>query len=176
MSVVDRLDDPDTVGELAYRTLYDMVVDSITDAGVDAAVADLDAAVDWARVIRARLVGPLWGHSLPDGNADRYWIETDDELRPDGYDDVNAGIDAAKALGYEPRVDRDSAHESVYLVGVPEQFIGTSLTPPKGDHVQEDMQEPHACDECGEIYDETCGDGYMGLCPSCADKSEPAND
>ena len=29
--------------------------------------------------------------------------------------------------------------------------------------------EPHNCDECGELYDEASGDGYCGLCPSCAD-------
>jgi hypothetical protein len=33
-----------------------------------------------------------------------------------------------------------------------------------------------ACDDCGEVYDEACGDGYCGLCPACADASEPAND
>lgn len=32
------------------------------------------------------------------------------------------------------------------------------------------MVEPHDCDECGETYDEASGDGYCGLCPSCADK------
>lgn len=32
---------------------------------------------------------------------------------------------------------------------------------------------PVECSECGEIYDEARGDGYCGLCPSCADASEP---
>lgn len=40
----------------------------------------------------------------------------------------------------------------------------------------EGMEEPHACDSCSEIYDEAGGDGYFGLCPSCADKSEPEED
>lgn len=34
------------------------------------------------------------------------------------------------------------------------------------------MEEPHACDDCGTVYDEASGDGYCGLCPSCADKSD----
>lgn len=33
-----------------------------------------------------------------------------------------------------------------------------------------DMVEPHACDYCGEIYDEAGGDGYAGMCPECADQ------
>jgi hypothetical protein len=32
------------------------------------------------------------------------------------------------------------------------------------------------CDECGEAYDESVGDGYCGLCPSCADKSDGGDD
>lgn len=35
------------------------------------------------------------------------------------------------------------------------------------------MAEPHACDRCGTVYDEAGGDGYCGLCPSCADATEP---
>ena len=37
------------------------------------------------------------------------------------------------------------------------------------------MDEPHACDECGAVYDEARGDGYNGRCPSCADASEPTD-
>ena len=32
------------------------------------------------------------------------------------------------------------------------------------------MTEPYPCERCGEVYDEAGGDGYCGLCPSCADK------
>lgn len=32
------------------------------------------------------------------------------------------------------------------------------------------MAEPYKCEECGTWYDEASGDGYCGLCPSCADK------
>ena len=32
--------------------------------------------------------------------------------------------------------------------------------------------EPTACDECQEMLDTTAGDGWAGLCPSCADKAE----
>jgi hypothetical protein len=32
--------------------------------------------------------------------------------------------------------------------------------------------EPHPCDNCGTVYDETSGEGYCGLCPSCADAGE----
>lgn len=32
--------------------------------------------------------------------------------------------------------------------------------------------EPHDCECCGETYDETSGEGYCGLCPSCADATE----
>lgn len=36
------------------------------------------------------------------------------------------------------------------------------------------FDEPHECDRCRAWYDESSGDGYCGLCPSCADKgSEP---
>lgn len=35
-----------------------------------------------------------------------------------------------------------------------------------------EMEEPHACDNCGTIYDEATGDGWAGLCPSCADGDE----
>jgi rubredoxin len=34
------------------------------------------------------------------------------------------------------------------------------------------MIEPHACHDCGEIYDEANGDGYCGLCPRCADDTD----
>lgn len=34
----------------------------------------------------------------------------------------------------------------------------------------DDMVEPHDCDRCGTTYDEANGDGYCGLCPSCADQ------
>lgn len=34
------------------------------------------------------------------------------------------------------------------------------------------MIEPHDCDDCGTTYDEAGGDGYAGLCPSCADRTE----
>lgn len=43
-----------------------------------------------------------------------------------------------------------------------------------GDVDVSEMDEPHACDRCGTVYDEASGDGYAGLCPSCADKTEPA--
>ena len=33
-------------------------------------------------------------------------------------------------------------------------------------------EEPTACDECQEMLDDTSGDGWSGLCPSCADKAE----
>jgi hypothetical protein len=33
------------------------------------------------------------------------------------------------------------------------------------------MPEPHACDLCDEVYSE-CGDGYCGLCPECADRTD----
>ena len=39
-----------------------------------------------------------------------------------------------------------------------------------------DMDEPHACDQCGTVYDEAGGDGYAGLCPSCADATEPGDE
>ena len=29
------------------------------------------------------------------------------------------------------------------------------------------------CESCGDLYDETRGDGYCGLCPSCADATDP---
>ncbi len=32
------------------------------------------------------------------------------------------------------------------------------------------MEEPHPCDTCGDIYDETTGEGYCGDCPTCADR------
>jgi hypothetical protein len=35
------------------------------------------------------------------------------------------------------------------------------------------MLEPHNCDRCRKVYDEASGDGYCGLCPSCADATEP---
>lgn len=35
------------------------------------------------------------------------------------------------------------------------------------------MAEPYACDQCGTVYDEVGGKGYCGLCPSCADNTEP---
>lgn len=36
------------------------------------------------------------------------------------------------------------------------------------------MDEPHArATRCGELYDEARGDGYAGLCPACADETEP---
>lgn len=38
------------------------------------------------------------------------------------------------------------------------------------------MIEPYACERCGEVYDEAGGDGYMGLCPACADATEPPED
>lgn len=40
----------------------------------------------------------------------------------------------------------------------------------------EPMVEPHRCDRCGTTYDEASGDGYCGLCPSCADQTEPEPD
>lgn len=33
--------------------------------------------------------------------------------------------------------------------------------------------ESVVCERCGERYDEERGDGYCGLCPSCADATEP---
>lgn len=36
------------------------------------------------------------------------------------------------------------------------------------------MLEPHACDRCYAVYDEAGGDGYCGLCPTCADDTEPS--
>lgn len=38
------------------------------------------------------------------------------------------------------------------------------------------MEQPYACDRCGTVYDEASGDGYCGLCPSCADATEPVID
>jgi rubredoxin len=38
------------------------------------------------------------------------------------------------------------------------------------------MIEPHACDRCSVIYDEARGDGYCGLCPSCADDDSADHD
>jgi len=37
-----------------------------------------------------------------------------------------------------------------------------------------DVDEVTRCDRCGGPYDETNGDGYCGLCPSCADIDEGA--
>ena len=33
--------------------------------------------------------------------------------------------------------------------------------------------EPVTCSRCGAVYDEATGDGYCGLCPECADATEP---
>lgn len=32
------------------------------------------------------------------------------------------------------------------------------------------MQEPHQCVACGQVYDETDGGGQQGRCPDCADQ------
>lgn len=32
------------------------------------------------------------------------------------------------------------------------------------------------CDRCGLVYDEAKGDGYRGLCPKCADETEPCGE
>lgn len=34
----------------------------------------------------------------------------------------------------------------------------------------------HACDRCEEWYEEAKGDGYCGLCPKCADETEPEDE
>lgn len=39
----------------------------------------------------------------------------------------------------------------------------------------DDMSEPHACDDCGTVYDEARGDGYCGQCPACADLAYEAD-
>lgn len=39
-----------------------------------------------------------------------------------------------------------------------------------------DHKPDPACSECGERYDEEKGDGYAGMCPECADASEPEGD
>lgn len=38
------------------------------------------------------------------------------------------------------------------------------------------MIEPNACERCGQVYDEAKGDGYCGLCPPCADATDPPHD
>lgn len=44
---------------------------------------------------------------------------------------------------------------------------------------EEDRQKAHAedtlvaCIRCGTEYDEARGDGWCGLCPKCADETEP---
>lgn len=38
------------------------------------------------------------------------------------------------------------------------------------------MIEPYTCEECGEEYAEASGEGYAGMCPRCADESEPEGD
>lgn len=53
----------------------------------------------------------------------------------------------------------------------------TRFVDPWTDEVLPDhFEEPHACDRCGTTYDEAQGDGYCGLCPSCADATEPKGD
>jgi hypothetical protein len=37
----------------------------------------------------------------------------------------------------------------------------------------DEAEEPTRCSSCGDVYDEARGDGYCGLCPSCADATEP---
>ena len=37
------------------------------------------------------------------------------------------------------------------------------------------MKAPPSCEQCGAAYP-MAGDGWCGLCPSCADKSEPCGD
>jgi hypothetical protein len=32
------------------------------------------------------------------------------------------------------------------------------------------MQQPHRCETCGQVYDETDGGGQQGRCPDCADQ------
>lgn len=44
-----------------------------------------------------------------------------------------------------------------------------------GDNI-EGMATPVECRRCQEFYDEARGDGYNGLCPSCADATEPKDD
>jgi hypothetical protein len=36
----------------------------------------------------------------------------------------------------------------------------------------EEVENTFDCDHCGVRYDESKGDGYCGLCPSCADATE----
>ena len=40
-----------------------------------------------------------------------------------------------------------------------------------GDDELEQGEDEEACRECGKKY-ATCGDGYDGMCPDCADKAE----
>jgi rubredoxin len=34
------------------------------------------------------------------------------------------------------------------------------------------LAEPYDCERCGNVYDEASGDGFCGLCPTCADETE----
>jgi len=78
------------------------------------------------------------------------WIEVSTE----GVDKYKAGAFVQEAF---PELDKT----------LREQII--SGTHPK---CWEEMFAPfdNVCDECDEPYEEDKGDGYCGLCPSCADK------
>lgn len=36
------------------------------------------------------------------------------------------------------------------------------------------MRQPHRCETCGQVYDETNGGGQAGRCPNCADQHPDA--
>jgi hypothetical protein len=44
------------------------------------------------------------------------------------------------------------------------------------DERDEEDETAIVCSRCSETYDETRGDGYCGLCPACADATEPNSD
>ncbi len=45
-----------------------------------------------------------------------------------------------------------------------------------GNQGADGMTAPRKCERCGEVYDEARGDGYNGMCPSCADETEPEDE
>jgi predicted Zn-ribbon and HTH transcriptional regulator len=52
------------------------------------------------------------------------------------------------------------------------RYLASAITYDVDADTGQPLVEPVDCERCGLVYDEACGEGYCGLCPTCADETE----
>lgn len=95
-------------------------------------------------------------------------------MQMDAGRELQEGIDASRGIQTLTPTSPWRLADGITVTRVPVGYSGRMslvVLPADGPAVDVSrMQEPHRCETCGQVYDETDGEGQQGRCPDCADQ------